>query len=315
VTIGQLPPSVPVPGCTNGPADVVPLTVAAGSDYVVPPGYTEITSWSTFASEGVGQKIALKVFHPLGSLQYEVVAESAEELAPEQINTFPVEIHVAEGDVVGLDTGNALAVPNACAFLTGKPADTFGFHLPNVNVGETETFKTEKEDRVNVRVTISAPPVLNLVSPQSGPVSGGTSVVIAGHEFTGAKAVRFGNAPAAGFTVNSDNAITAVSPPSASAGTVDVSVTSAAGNTAVVSADRFTYVPVTPPTSTQPRNCIVPKLKGHSLKADRKRLSKAGCKLGEVRGKKTKTAKVVKQNPKPGKVLTPGSEVSVKLGE
>lgn len=246
LTIGQLPSSAPAPGCANGPFDLVPLTVASGSDYVVPPGYTEITSWSTYASEGVGQKLALKVFHPFGSLKYEVVAEDAQELAPEQINTFPVEIHVAGGDVIGLNDGNALTVPNGCAFLTSNPADTYGSHLPGVFVGETETFNIEKKDRVNVQVMVSAPPVLNLVSPQSGPVSGGTSVVIAGHDFTGAKAVRFGEAPAASFTVNSDNAITAISPPSASTGTVDVSVTSAAGTTAVVSADRFTYVPGTP---------------------------------------------------------------------
>jgi hypothetical protein len=321
VTIGQLPPSVPVPGCANGPADVVSLTVAAGSDYVVPSGYTEITSWGTYASEGVGQILALKVFHPFGGLKYEVVAEDAQELAPEQINSFPVDIHVAEGDVVGLDTGNALAVSNACGFLTNNPADSFGFHLPGVFPGETETFvTTEKDVRVNVRVTISAPPVLNFVSPPSGPVSGGTSVVIAGHDFNGAKAVRFGKAPAARFIVNSDNAITTVTPPSASAGTVDVFVTSAAGTTAVVSADRFTYVPVAPPTSTQPptstrpSNCVVPKLKGRSLEADRKRLGKAGCKLGKVRGHKSRSAKVTKQSAEPGTVLPPGGKVNVKIG-
>jgi hypothetical protein len=315
VTVGQLPPTVPLPGCANGPADVVQLTVAAGSDYVVPPGYTEITSWSTYASEGVGQILALKVFHPFGGLKYEVVAEDAQELAPEQINTFPVEIHVAEGDVVGLDTANAQAVSNACGFLTNNPADTFGFHLPGAFIGEPETFiTTEKDVRVNVRVTISAPPVLNFVSPASGPVSGGTSVVIAGHDFTGAKAVRFGKAPAARYTVNSDNAITAVSPPSANAGTVDLSVTSAAGTTAPVSADRFTYVPVPPPAGTQPPNCVVPKLKGRSLEADRKRLGKAGCKLGKVKGHRSKSAKVKKQSAKPGTVLPPGSKVNVSVG-
>ena len=318
VTIGQLPPSVPAPGCSNGDADVTQLTVAAGSGYVVPPGYTTITSWSTFASEGFPQKVAFKVFHPLGGLKYEAVAESAEQLAPEQINTFPIQIHVAEGDVIGLNNGNALAVPNACAFLTSNPADTYGFHLPSARIGEIETFKTEIDDRVNVRVTISAPPVLNLVSPPSGPVSGGTSVVVAGHDFTGAEAVRFGKVPAADFTVNSDNAITAVSPPSAQPGVVDIAVTSAAGTTAGVSADRFTYVPVTPPTtvptSTQPRNCVVPNLKGRSLETDRRKLKKADCKLGKVKGHKSKSAKVKKQSAKPGKVLPPGSEVNVKLG-
>jgi hypothetical protein len=68
-----------------------------------------------------------------------------------------------------------------------------------------------------------------------------------------------------------------------------------------------------PPAGTPA--CVVPKLKGHSLRVNRKKLKKAGCKLGKVRGKKTKSAKVIKQSPKPGQLLAPGSKVSVKLGE
>ena len=41
--------------------------------------------------------------------------------------------------------------------------------------------------------------------------------------------------------------------------------------------------------------CVVPKLKGKTLKAARKALKKADCKLGKVKGK----GKVVSQNPKP----------------
>ncbi len=76
---------------------------------------------------------------------------------------------------------------------------------------------------------------------------------------------------------------------------------------------------VPPPALTAPPTgapaCLVPKLKGHSLRVNRKKLKKAGCKLGKVKGKKTKSAKVIKQSPKPGKLLAPGTKVSVKLGE
>ena len=60
--------------------------------------------------------------------------------------------------------------------------------------------------------------------------------------------------------------------------------------------------------------CVVPNLKGHKLKADRKRLKKAGCKLGKVKGHKSKSAKVKKQGVKPGTVLPLGSEVNVEAG-
>ena len=69
-----------------------------------------------------------------------------------------------------------------------------------------------------------------------------------------------------------------------------------------------------PDLATDPiPGCIVPALKGWSLKADRKKLRRAGCRLGEVRGTRSKTAKVVRQHPRPGTALAAGAEVSVKL--
>jgi hypothetical protein len=59
--------------------------------------------------------------------------------------------------------------------------------------------------------------------------------------------VRFGAATAASFTVNSATSITAVSTPQA-AGTVDVTVTTPGGTSAISAADQFTYA--APPTVT-----------------------------------------------------------------
>ena len=64
---------------------------------------------------------------------------------------------------------------------------------------------------------------------------------------------------------------------------------------------------------SQRRRCAVPKLAGKKLKPAKKALLKADCKLGKVKGHKSKSAKVAKQNPKPGKILAPGAKVSVKL--
>ncbi|HWT30440.1 MAG TPA: hypothetical protein VN240_05365 [Propylenella sp.] len=60
--------------------------------------------------------------------------------------------------------------------------------------------------------------------------------------------------------------------------------------------------------------CRVPKLEGRSLKASAKRLAGGGCKLGKVRGKRARGAKVVKQDVRIGTVLPTGSRVSIKLG-
>ena len=92
-------------------------------------------------------------------------------------------------------------------------------------------------------------PTVTGVSPSSGPTTGGAyggttvtafKVVIAGTNFTGATAVKFGGTSAVSFIVNSDSQITAVAP-AGSAGVVDISVTTPAGTSAASSADNYTY--------------------------------------------------------------------------
>ena len=84
-------------------------------------------------------------------------------------------------------------------------------------------------------------PTVTKVAPDVGPEAGSTNVTITGTGFTGAKAVKFGSVAAKSFTVVSATSITAESP-AGSAGTVDVTVTTAAGTSATSSADDFTYL-------------------------------------------------------------------------
>jgi len=90
------------------------------------------------------------------------------------------------------------------------------------------------------------PPAVTGVSPGAGPTAGGTSVTIAGTDLGEATAVKFGSSGATSFKVNSATSITAVSP--AGTGVVDVIVSTAGGDSATSSADKFSYVP--PPTVT-----------------------------------------------------------------
>ncbi|AVF40216.1 autotransporter outer membrane beta-barrel domain-containing protein [Pandoraea apista] len=96
--------------------------------------------------------------------------------------------------------------------------------------------------------TYVASPTVTSISPASGPLGGGTGVVITGTGFTNASQVSFGGAPATGFTVISATQITATSPARGSAGTVDVTVTTPTGTSATTLGDQFTYV--APPTVT-----------------------------------------------------------------
>ncbi len=95
-------------------------------------------------------------------------------------------------------------------------------------------------NNTNARFTyVSLVPTITSVSPSSGPGAGGTGVIISGTGFTGVTSVRFGGVSAS-FSVRSDTQISSASP-SHSLGTVDVTVTSAAGTNANTAADNFTY--------------------------------------------------------------------------
>src|SRR5215813_1857386 len=83
------------------------------------------------------------------------------------------------------------------------------------------------------------PPTVTNINPNTGPTSGGSSVTITGTNFSGATAVRFGSNAAGSFTVDSATQITATSP--TGVGTVDVTVTTAGGTSAISLGDRFTY--------------------------------------------------------------------------
>ncbi|WP_281183885.1 LamG-like jellyroll fold domain-containing protein [Trichlorobacter lovleyi] len=84
-------------------------------------------------------------------------------------------------------------------------------------------------------------PTVTGISPSSGYASGGTTVTITGSNLSGATAVNFDTTAATGFTVNSDTQATATSPAGVVGQTVDITVTTPGGTSAVSSADQFSY--------------------------------------------------------------------------
>ena len=97
-------------------------------------------------------------------------------------------------------------------------------------------------------------PTVTSVSPTQGSTNGGTTVTVEGtYLLTGlVKSVHFGTASAP-FSVSSDGVVTATAP-AATAGPVDVRVTTNDGTSAASSADRFTYIAGPPSvTSISPR--------------------------------------------------------------
>ncbi len=109
-------------------------------------------------------------------------------------------------------------------------------------------------DAVGVSVTTpggtSAPSVADLfaygspsiqsVEPDAGDVAGGTFVAITGSGFATGATVNFGAVAATDVTVLSGNRLTAVAP-AGSAGSLDVTVTTAAGTSSATTTDLFAY--------------------------------------------------------------------------
>ena len=105
--------------------------------------------------------------------------------------------------------------------------------------------------------TTGTGPVVARVSPHTGRAQGGDLVVILGAHLTGVKSVHFGPKTAKFYqTPWLPGVVFAVSP--AGTGTVDVTVTTAAGTSATVKADQFTYRGATAKANTAP----VPKVAG-----------------------------------------------------
>ena len=82
-------------------------------------------------------------------------------------------------------------------------------------------------------------PNVSRIEPHAGPPAGGTEVTITGTGFSNVFSVKFGSTEAAGFTVQSDTSITAISPPGT--GTVGVTVEDARGSSYTRGSTYFSY--------------------------------------------------------------------------
>jgi IPT/TIG domain/PASTA domain len=303
VTVGSPLTQAFAPTEFNAVATIANNALPEPGAHVTSPVSGTVIRWRL--SGAVGGPFALQVLRPAGGTAYTGVTTSAPAIPTSMgIETFPTNLPVQAGDLIALrnsNTGDKVGV-----FQPLKGASFLAW-LPPLSDGETVAANEErKEVEIGFDAEVQPPPTIASLAPATGSFLGGTAVTVAGTDFTGATAVRFGATPATSFAVNSETQITAVAPAAAGPGPVDVSVTTLAGTTAVTPAGQFRF-----------EACTVPKLKGKKLKRAKKLLKASDCKLGKVKrrkGARAKAAKVVKQGPKRGKTLAPGSKVNVTLG-
>ena len=135
----------------------------------------------------------------------------------------------------GTTAATSVTLNNATSITAVAPAGTAGV----VHLGVTTTNGTSPQ-WANDQFTYIGVPTITGIAPMRGPLADGTAVTITGTNLTAATAVRFGATAATSYTVNSATQITATAP-AGTAGTVDITITTAGGTSSTTVADQFTY--------------------------------------------------------------------------
>jgi hypothetical protein len=139
ITVGQTGDMTTDP--CGGTFDLLQPTVTSGTSYVIPRDGT-IVSWSTGGSSG---SAGLVIAHPLSETDtYEVVTREGPHPLSTALDTFPANIPVRGGDLVGL---SMVDVPK-CAF--NAPGDNYFSHSGQLADGTPGVFSSSPDYRVNV---------------------------------------------------------------------------------------------------------------------------------------------------------------------
>jgi len=259
-----------------------------------------IVAWTMAGNYSKGKPFELRVLRPAGPGVYTAVGTSAPGTPTGGTQTFTTDLPIEAGDLIGLNVNEGYI--GTAGVTGGDVIDWF----PELAEGATLAPPYGGENvELGFNATVQPAPTITAITPGSGVSTGGTAVTISGTDFEGAGAVKFGSAAASSFTVSSEGQIDAIAP--AGAGSVPVTVTTIAGT--ATSPQNFTYAA---PAAT----CTVPKLKGKTLKAAKKRIRAAHCRVGKVIKKAGATAKhgtVVKQAPKASAVVPAATKVKVTL--
>jgi hypothetical protein len=133
----------------------------------------------------------------------------------------------------GTDAGTHVTIVNSGELKVTAPAGSGTVNVTVATPGGTSTVSG------NDRYSYFARPIVNGISPASGRKSGGTVVTVYGINFGGPAAVWFGTDPGTHVTIVNSGELKVISP--AGIGTVNVTVATPGGTSAVSSSDHYKY--------------------------------------------------------------------------
>lgn len=303
ISIGSVLPKEPVPTKFERVQTLFNTALPEPGATLASPVNGAIVRWRVQGAKG--GPFYLRVLHPNGKGGYEA-AGTSQGASPtdEGLQTFNTNLKVRAGDLIGIDPTSGEDMIGVVDVSGASYASIFPTPFEGSVVPATESIDGKE---IELAAEIQPQPEITALSPPFGSIAGGTVVTITGTNFNQANEVKFGSTPA-GFTVDSDTEITTTVPRSAKPGKVDVAVTTFAGTNPNTRFDDYVYTA-----------CVVPKLKNRTLKLAKRLVKRRGCKLGHVKKVEAPTAKqvgkVLKQQPKPGKILPPGARVRLQVGK
>ena len=142
----------------------------------------------------------------------------------------------ATGVSFGSTAAASFSITNDTTIVATSPVGVTG---SVVDVTVTTDYGTSTTSAMDKFTYLNASTVTGL-SPNSG--TDGTGVIVSGTDFTSVSAVTFGATPATSFAIINSTTLIAIAP--TGAGTVDVTVTTPGGTSAISVADQFTYTSI-----------------------------------------------------------------------
>jgi DNA-binding beta-propeller fold protein YncE len=229
-------------------------TLTTPGDVARVPADGRIVAWRVVGAcvltGGVGCGHELRVLRPNGgnftfvsrggAVQTSSTCDRCPPLDGSKIDISPA-LAVQAGDYIGLseEAIHDADVRVMTAAATGAAYNVFA-GLVNDGASVSPIPSANWEPLFNADVVLDAP-LVSGSSPNSGATTGGQIVTITGDHLAGASQVRFGGVAATSLTVISTNQVRAVTPAHA-AGTVDVTVTTPGGTSALPSPGQFTFL-------------------------------------------------------------------------
>jgi IPT/TIG domain len=301
VTVGSVLPSIFKSTPFEGVRTQFNTTLPETGANLASPVNGAIVRWKVQGA--VGGPFTLRVLHPNGSGAF-TASGATQPVKPNGtgIETFQTQLPIRSGDLIAVDSSNPTDEIGV-AEVTGAASGIFS--QPPMEGTTAAPSQIVAGQEIELSAEVQPAPAIVAVNPAGGSVLGGEEVTITGTNLNGASAVEFGEVPAASFTVVGEEKITAIAPSQTKVGSVDIHVTTMAGESPTVATDRFAYL-----------GCTVPKLAGVTLGVAKGKVRGAGCAVGAVKKVTARKhrGKVVGQNRTPGSLLGPGAKVAIRLG-